>query len=178
MPKYKPMLIGTDSEGYDVAIMQAEDKCATFTSAVKWASQYVDINDFEAFSESFTAYFKEIFYAKYKGRIDLNISVEKLLSLMDIELGLLTSLEEDFRSNKSVVSIDDGRIVPVVNKADFETYTRSSEENEKLRDSRSFIEALNRLGKHTTISPLNIQRATSNLISYNINRGEYSVILR
>jgi hypothetical protein len=146
MPKYKPMLLSVDSDGYSFALKRAKEKVHLYNKALAWCQQHIDVTDFEAFSASFSQYFKQEYYLLNKDKIKLDIRIEKILDLMDISL--------------------------------FELYTKSSEENERLRDARAFIEALNRLNRHTKIYPLNIQSATSNLVRYNMRSNEYSINLR
>lgn len=178
MPKYKPMLISTNEEGYQISLKKAEEKCRLFHEALSWANQHVLIDDFKAFSDSFTDYFKEAYRLIHKNNIKLDIRVEKILDLMDVPIEELHKIEEKFKSNDSPIHIDENGVKPNINKRDFELYTSSSEENEKLRDARAFLDALKKLERHTKVYPINIQQATSQMIQYNIRNNTYSVNLR
>ena len=69
--------------------------------------------------------------------------------------------------------IDWGTLTFPVDKKPYERYTKSSEDNAKLRDFRAFIEALERLSKHTHIYPRQMQLATSSLVCYDLRSREY-----
>lgn len=172
------MLLKTDTDGYNLAMKRAKEKIHLYNKALAWCQQYIDVSDFEAFSDSFTHYFKEQYYLLNKDKIKLDIKIEKILDLMDVSLFELEGIEADYRGNSSPLQFNNGVPVPDINQKDFEVYTNSSEENEKLRDARAFIDAVKRLGRHTKIYPLNIQSATSNMVQYNLRNNEYSINLR
>ena len=178
MPKYKPMLIDVDNDGYNYALKRAKEKVHLYNKALAWCQQHIDVTDCEGFSASFSHYFKQEYHLLNKDKIKLDIRIEKILDLMDISLFELERIEADYRSNDSPLQFNNGVPLPDIKIRDYEIYTKSSEENERLRDARKFIEALKRLSHHTKIYPLNIQGATSNLVRYDLRSNEYSVNLR
>ena len=182
MPKYKPMLLRFDEEGYNRAVKLAEEKIHIFHQALLLARKDVVVDHLERFEDSFTAYYKEAFLKKHKDKIQLDISVEKLLYLMDVDLTRLERLEKNYKANDSPIDFldqhpDSEEVLPFhrVERKAFELYTNSSEQNETLRAGRNLIAAIQAAGKHTTIYPFNIARATSNLIQYDMRKGEYFV---
>ena len=48
-------------------------------------------------------------------------------------------------------------------------------QNEMLRDTKRFIEALNGLKKHVAVTASNIIAGTSNLVGYDMRKQEYEV---
>lgn len=180
MPKYKPMLIRFDEEGYNLELKQAHDKIEAFKKALVFAQQYIIVSDYERFSESFTEYFKNSIHESNRGKIQLDINVSKLLDLLDIDISPLVHLERLYDSNSSVLSFDKPLTIPtpLVERKKHEVYTTSAEQNEALRDGRRFIDAIQYLAKHTTVYPYNFQSGTNNFIGYDIRRQEYFVNLK
>lgn len=102
------------------------------------------------------------------------IQVDKLLDLVGINLAPLQVLENKFNTNQAELDYADG-IKPKVDRKQFERYTKSSEENERLRDGRKFLDALNQIEKHVKVYPANIVNGTSNLIGFDIRKGEFHI---
>ncbi|MDB2521204.1 hypothetical protein N9X09_03160 [Flavobacteriaceae bacterium] len=126
---------------------------------------------------NFVAVFKKEFLRAYKDKIKLDISVDKLLELMEVEIYRLVELEREY----GLIHIEikwgaEGKYFNV-DKRPYEVWTKSSEENQLLKDGRNLIEAVEKLGKHTKVYPQQIMLATSNLIGYDLRRQEYKVML-
>ena len=82
MSQYKSMLVFTDEISYQSAMAKARDKVNIFNNA--WELLPIISIDTKKFAEGFTAYFKREFYKKHKNKIQLDISVDKLLGLLDV----------------------------------------------------------------------------------------------
>ena len=177
MTKYKPMLVHFDEVSYQKAIKEAEQKIHIYNKALAWSENHIKINTPKLFAESFTQYFKDRFYDLHKDKISLDISVDKILNLMDVNLMPLEALEIEFKKNKSSLIFKGDKLSIDVNRKSFEVYTRSSKQNAVLKDAKNLIDALNRLKAHTHIYPAQITIATSNLIGYNMQSNKYQVNL-
>ena len=178
MPKYKPMLIRFDDEGYNLAIKQAKDKIHIYQQAVGFMEKHnLKIKDTTKFERSFTEYFKEQFYEFNREKILIDISVDKLMYLMEVDITRLKALENNYRNHQSLLTFDteDGQPLPKLERRDFESYTTSSEQNEMLRDARLLVEAIQKVGRHTKVYPFNIGQATSNLIQYDLRKNKYVI---
>jgi hypothetical protein len=182
MPKYKPMLIHFDDDGYNQAVKKAEEKINIFHQALILARKDVVVDNLEDFSRSFTSYYKKAYYQSNKEKIQLDISVDKLLYLMEVDLTRLERLERNFNLNTAPIDFinqlpDDEEVLPIhrVDKKDYELYTTSSEQNEILRAGRNLIDAIQTASNYATIYPFNIGQATGNLIRYDIRKAKYFV---
>lgn len=182
MPKYKPMLIHFDEDGYNQEVKKAEEKINIFHQALILARKDVVVDDLEDFSRSFTAYFKKAYYESNKEKIQLDISIDKLLYLMEVDLTRLERLERNFNSNTAPIDFivqlpDDEEVLPIhrVDRKDYELYTTSSEQNEILRAGRNLIDAIQTASKYATIYPYNMGQATGNLIRYDMRKAQYFV---
>ena len=173
MSQYKAMLVSVDEEGYRQAMGKAEEKVGIFLKALGVASHHISIVDTQKFADGFTTYFKQEFYKKYKDKIQLDISVEKLLNLMDVNLDPVYNLERKFKEINAEIKWEGNKPIPYVDKKPYERWTTSAEENEKVKVGRKMLEAIEELGKYTKVYPFAIQKATSNLLSFNIRTNSY-----
>ena len=177
MPKYRPVLIYFDQQGYDDAIEKARKKVELYKKAHAFVSQYVDVDNSRRFADSFTGYFVSRYYSLNKEKIQLQISPEKLIDLMEIDLVPLRECEEKYKLTEAEIAFNgiDAVPVPDVDRKPYEAYTESATQNEMLRDTKRFIEALNGLKKHVAVTASNIIAGTSNLVGYDVRKQEYVV---
>lgn len=174
MPKYKPMLIHFDEDSYRLELKRCEEKISILNKAIQWAENYTKISDIERFAESFTVNFKKVYYESNKDKIHLDIKIDKLLELVGINVDALLIMERKFNKIDAKLDYTNG-INPVVDRRKYERYTKSSKENERLRDGRRFLEVLELIEKHVKVYPANITTGTSNLIGFDIRKGEYHI---
>jgi len=177
MSQYKSMLVFTDEVSYQSAMAKARDKVNIFNNALGVASNHIAVVDTKKFAEGFTAYFKKEFYKKHKNKIQLDISVDKLLGLLDVNLSPLHDLETKFNSNESEIKWEGNKAIPYVDRKLYERWSRSAEENEKVKAGRKFISAIEELQKYSKCYPLDIARGTSGLITFNLREKKYMVNL-
>ena len=174
MPKYKPMLISFDEDAYNKAIQRGNQKITILNQAIQWAEKHIVINDLVMFANSFTKYFSEEYYESNRHKIQLDVKIDKLLELVGINLFELRDLEDKFNSMNDILDYN-GEVTPVVDKSLYESWTKSSVENDKLRAGRKLIEVIRSCESFTKIYPMTIQQATSNLLSYDIRKNSYFV---
>ena len=177
MSKYKPMLISFDNEGYKLELKKASEKSAILDVAIQWAnSNGITLDnltdDIQTFHESFCEYYTDRVYAANKNKLTLEIPKANLLDLLGVDITELRRLEAKYKAIEIQYQFNNGITFPV-NKKPFERFTKSSEDNAKLRDYRAFVEALERLSRHTHIYPGQVQLATSSLVCYNLRTREY-----
>ena len=180
MPKYKPQLISFDQERYDYDMKLKEKGDAIFNKAVSWVEEYFEIppEDLERFSWEFTQYFWVEYYERNKHNFKFNIAPNKLLDLAGIDLKPLKNLEVKFNRINGRLQfqvVEEGSNGFVLNDSDYKTFTKSAEENKKLRDGNAFIEAIEKLQPHTTVYPYQIHNATNGFISYDMRTNKYKV---
>ena len=177
MSQYKAMLVFTDEVSYQEAMRRADEKRRLFIKALEVASYHIAIEDSKEFAEGFTAYFKEQFYNKHKEKVMLQISVEKMLDLLDVNLKPLQDLETKFKSINAELRWKGNKPYAYVDKKPFERWTTSAEENNKVKAGRKLLDAIDEISKYSKVYPLAIQQATSNLVSYNMRENKYFINL-
>ena len=175
MPQYKPMLIFFDEEGYQIDLQKAKRKVQLFSTALGVASTHIAVENTKAFAEDFAGYLKREFYKLHKEKIQLPVSPDKLLDLLDVNLAPLQKLQDEFNSINAELRWEGNKPVAYLDRKPYEKWTTSAEENQKLRDGKKFLEALEKLSEHTQIYPANIQRGTSNLIFFDMRKNRYIV---
>lgn len=168
------MLIAFDEGSYNRTIQTANDKIKVLNQAIQWAEKHIVVFDKKKYSESFTRFFTTEYYESNKSKIQLDIRIDKLLELVGINIMELRTLEDKFNSIDAQLDFSDG-VKPIVDKTPFETWTSSSEENDKLRMGRKLIEVLDACESFTKVYPVSIQQATSNFLQYDIRKGKYFV---
>ena len=177
MSKYRPVLINTDEEGVKMAKKRSNEKRLLFHKAVTWIEHKGIITsktDGKLLHESFVRFFSEAFYESNKDKNLLGLSADKLMELKEINLSELAQIESKYKSYELEAEFNSaGQISFPVNLKDYERYTKSSEENAKLRDYKKFIEAINVISKHTHIYPHQINLATSGEIKYDLAKQKY-----
>ena len=108
MSKFKPIVIDFNEQAYNHAIDTANEKIELYNQALAWAGKHIKVDAPKAFADSFTEYFKEQFYQANKNKIQLNVSVDKILSLMDVETDALSHIEILFKENPNTLTFKDG----------------------------------------------------------------------
>ena len=115
-----------------------------------------------------------MFYKEHKNKVQLDISVDKIMELMEVDISYLQGLEAEY--NKYMIDLfvnDKDEIDYHINKRKYESYTRSAKQNQILKDTRNFVQALDKISKHTHIYPVQIQIATSNLLTWDMREAQY-----
>ena len=179
MSKYKPMLVYFDETSYSLALTKAEQKKEYFDKANQWVKRY-DMNlkgeEVREFHNSFSTYFQIKITERHQNSIGLPLSFEKLLELLEIRITELVKLEKLYKEIDLPCEFNTGNddsIQYLVDEKQFQTFTKSSEQNQKMRDFRNFIDALEKLSQHCHIYPNQIQIGTSGFVRYDMRSSTY-----
>jgi len=177
MSKYRPVLISTDEEGVKMAKKRSNEKRLLFHQAIDWIGSKgieVSLSDSKRLHDSFIRYFSEAFYELHRDKNLLGLSADKLMELKEINLSELAQIESKYKSYELEAEFNSGgQISFPVNLNAYKRYTKSSEENAKLRDYKKFIEGIELISKHTHIYPHQINLATSGEIKYDLANQKY-----
>ena len=102
MPKYKPVLIHFDSDGYNRECKKADEKKNLFNDAVLWMeSRGVDLvgdESLKSMHDNMLGFFTDSIWQSNKDKIQLEISKERLLNLMDINTAELSYIQKNYES--------------------------------------------------------------------------------
>jgi len=172
---FKKRIISISDESLKQAEQVAEAKINLLKQAIKEAEKHIEINCFKEFSEGFIAYTKKIL-DKNKGLKELNLTSDKVLNLLDINLSNLFEIQSKFEDNEAKVLFDkEGAPYTKVDKNQFITFTKSDAENERLDVFQSFISSLEEMSKYTHIYKGNVAQMTSNALRFDLRFNKWII---
>ena len=180
MAQFKAMLKSFDKEGYSLALKKQQEKIDLYNQALEWSAKYVDVGDpmvsgldYEVFEKDMITEFKRALLEKQKQNIQIPISADKLIYMMDIPMPELHRIADKYYENKSSVNLTGGKMTGSIDRKKYQTFTKSEKEKVKLRIANKFIEALEQVSVETQVYPHQIQRATNNFIAYDYRTNKY-----
>ena len=91
---FKKKVITISNEGLKQAENVAEAKITLLQAAIDEAKKHVTIDDLKAFSEDFISYTTNKIIDKNKSLKSLNLSPDKVLSLLEIDLNKLYNIQK------------------------------------------------------------------------------------
>ena len=173
---FKKKVITIDEEGLKRAEAIAEEKITLLQSAMKEAEKHIHIDDFKAFSKDFIAYTTKKIIDKNKGLKDLNLSSDKVLNLLEINLNGLYELQVQFEENNTKLYFDkDGSPYTKVDKEPFIKYTKSEEENERLQAIQNLLASIEDLQQYYHVYKGDLQRVTSNAFRWDMRTSQWNI---
>ena len=103
---FKKKVITINNEGLKQAEKVAEAKITLLQAAIDEAKKHVTIDDLKAFSEDFISYTTKKIIDKNKSLKNLNLTSDKVLSLLEIDLNKLYNIQVEFEENKTQLLFD------------------------------------------------------------------------
>ena len=173
MADFKPILYFFDDEGYNRAVNDAQKKIDIFNEGVKWCGQYITVDAYESFAFNMVSYFKERYYDENKNKIQLEISVDKLLSLLDIDVNELQKIKDKFIRLNSEILFQKGKPIVKVDKKPYELWTKTPDENKRVKDGQQLIKSLETINSYATVRGLDIQRGLNSFIRFDIRKNKF-----
>ena len=101
--KFKKKIIATNKEAIKQDEAIAQEKMTILSDALKEAEKHIEVTYFKEFCEDFISYTTKKIVEKNKGLKDLNLSNDKVLNLLDIDLNELYNLQVKFEENKTKI---------------------------------------------------------------------------
>jgi len=173
---FKKKAININEEGLKQAEKVAEAKITLLQSAMKEAEKHIEITYFKEFSEDFIAYTTKKVLDKNKGLKELNLTSDKVLNLLEINLNKLYEIQVEFEENKTKVYFDkDGSPFTKVDKNQFISWTKNEEENERLEAIQNLLISIEDLQQYYHVYKGDIQRVTSNAVRYNMRNNQWDI---
>ena len=173
---FKKKVISIDNEGLSRSEAIAEEKITLLQSAMNEAEKHIHIDDFKAFSKDFIAYTTKKIIDKNKGLKDLNLSNDKVLNLLEINLNGLYELQVQFEENNTKLYFDkDGSPYTKVDKEPFIQYTKNEEENKRLEAFQYLIVSLEEIEKHTHVYKGEVATLTSNAVRFDLRLNKWII---
>ena len=174
--EFKKQIIAIDNEGLKQAEAIAEEKMNILSDAIKEAEKHIEVTYFKEFCEDFISYTTKKIVESNKALKDLNLSNDKVLNLLDINLNGLYNLQVKFEENQTKIYFDkDGQPFTKVSKEPFIRYTKNEEENRKLKAIQNFLISVEDLGEFTHVFKGNIAQLTSNLVMFDLRKNDWQI---
>ena len=173
---FKKKVISTNNEGLKQAEKVAEAKITLLQAAIDEAKKHVTIDDLKAFSEDFISYTTKKIIDKNKSLKSLNLSPDKILNLLEIDLNKLYNIQVEFEENKTKVYFDkEGSPFTRVDKEQFIQYTKSEEENERLQAIQNLLKSIEDLQQYYHVYKGDLQRVTSNAVRWDMRTSQWDI---
>jgi len=173
---FKKKVISTNNEGLKQAEKVAEAKITLLQAAIDEAKKHVTIDDLKTFSEGFISYTTKRVIEENKSLKDLNLTSDKVLSLLEIDLNKLYNIQVEFEENKTKVYFDkEGSPYTKVDKEPFIQYTKNEEENERLKAIQNLLISIEDLQQYYHVYKGDIQRVTSNAFRWDMRTSQWDI---
>ena len=177
--KFTPMKVYTDTHAYRQAQDKAETKIKILNNAMVWCSEYINTDeiDREIFKDDFMAEFERLFIKKNKGIVNKELSIDKLLFLLDVDSTPLVGFQNEYNRYEAVIEVAENGIdyTCKIDAKDYSLYTKNVEENEKVITGNNLIHALELISKYTKGDPFTVQQAVSGFLHYDMRDNKYRV---
>lgn len=173
---FEKKIIAINNEGLKQAEEIAEDKMTLLSKALEQAEKHIEVTYFKEFCEDFISYTTKKIVESNKRLKDLNLSNDKVLNLLDINLNELYNIQVQFEENPTKIYFSKkGEPFTRVDKQPYIRYTKNEEENEKLEAIQNFIISLEDLEKHTHVFRGNVAQMTSNLLMFDLRKNDWQI---
>ena len=177
--KFVKMKVWFDEATYKEDLADADRKIKLLEEASQWCAKHIDISkmDKNKFVFDMTKEFSRCLKDQKGDAVKIEISIEKLMFLLDINISELVSMQSAISKSMGKALVIDNEFVCKVDKENYQAYTKSQEENDKLIAGNNLAKALELASKYVKIYPLSIQQATSGFLQYRLNSNSYAIRL-
>ena len=175
-----PIKLDVDIVAYNKANEQAEALLNNFNDALSWVyDNHVQEGDIsiEAFNDDMVMEFQKAFMKRNAKVIKLDVSFEKLLNLLDVDIDGLKEFQYKHHDNPQVAKViqPDDTLKVKIDMEDFTTYTKNQLENDMLEASDDLMLALKKVGYFTKVYPLTITQGVSNFLLFDMKQNKYRI---
>ena len=177
---FTPIKLDVDIVAYNKANEQAEALLNNFNDALSWVyDNHVQEGDIsiEAFNDDMVMEFQKAFMKRNAKVIKLDVSFEKLLNLLDVDIDALKEFQYKHHDNPQVAKViqPDDTLKVKIDMEDFTTYTKNQYENDMLEASDDLMLALKKVGYFTKVYPLTITQGVSNFLLFDMKQNKYRI---
>ena len=177
---FKPLLVFYDEREHMKAEEVAQKKLMLLDDASVWIYNALDLNDAKINPKrlhlNMVEWFKDIILNRFKEVNQLGLSASKLIEAKEIPIGELVSIQSKYEAIELSTDIKFPDNVPMIeiHKKDYEVWTTTEKQNQKVILRNQLIKAVNELSKiGLKVYPANISQATSNFVLYDMAQSKY-----
>ena len=177
---FTPIKLDVDILAYNKANQEAEVLLNNFNDALSWVyDNHVKEGDIsiEAFNDDMVMEFQKAFMKRNAKVIKLDVSFEKLLNLLDVDIDVLKEFQYKHHDNPQVAKVvqPDDKLMVKLDMEDFTTYTKNQYENDMLEASDDLMLALNKVKHFVKVYPLTITQGVSNFLLFDMKQNKYRI---
>nr|AOE09260.1 hypothetical protein [uncultured bacterium] len=174
---FKKRIVFRDFRSIEEAEKKAKQKLEILEKAIQEAQKYnIEITYIKGFSEDFIDYTTKKILDANKQLSSLNLSSDKVLGLLDIDLSALYNLQVEFEENETTLLFDKaGKPFTKIDKNLYTVFTKTEVENKRMEAIEGFIKAIRDLEEFYHIYKGQIQTMTSQALRYDLERQDYIV---
>ena len=177
---FTPIKLDVDILAYNKANQEAEVLLSNFNDALSWVyDNHVKEGDIsiKAFNNDMVMEFQKAFMKRNAKVIKLDVSFEKLLNLLDVDIDVLKEFQYKHHDNPQVAKVvqPDDKLMVKLDMEDFTTYTKNQYENDMLEASDDLMLALNKVKHFVKVYPLTITQGVSNFLLFDMKQNKYRI---
>ena len=182
---FTPVKLHVDYERYNKITKDGEDFLKNFNAALSWVySNHVDADTLSVreFSLDMMLEFERVFMLQNSKLIKLDVSFEKLLNLLDVDINVLKEFQYKHSENIGIQAFftnRDGETDDTLNVRidieDFTTYTKNQTENDMLEAADNLMVALKEVERFAKVYPLTITQGISSFLLFDMRENKYRV---
>ena len=178
--EFTPIKLDVDILSYNKANQEAEALLNNFNNALSWVYdnhvQEADIS-IKAFNDDMVMEFQKAFMKRNAKVIKLDVSFEKLLNLLDVNLNALKEFQYTHHDNPQVAKVmqPDDTLKVKIDMEDFTVYTKNQYENDMLEAAGDLMLALDKVNHFSKVYPLTITQGISNFLLFDMKQNKYRI---
>ena len=182
---FTPVKLHVDYERYNKITKDGEDFLKNFNAALSWVySNHVDADTLSVreFSLDMMLEFERVFMLQNSKLIKLDVSFEKLLNLLDVDISMLKEFQYKHSENIGIQAFftnRDGETDDTLNVRidieDFTTYTKNQTENDMLEAADNLMVALKEVERFAKVYPLTITQGIASFLLFDMRENKYRV---
>jgi len=177
---FEPIKLDVDIIGYNLASKQADDLLTNFNNALSWVyDNHIKEGDIsiDAFNDDMVTEYRKAFMKRNAKLIKLDVSFEKLINLLDVDIDVLKEFQYTHHDNPQVAKVvqPDDRLKVKIDMEDFTVYTKNQYENDMLEAAGDLMLALNKVNYFSKVYPLTITQGVSNFLLFDMKQNKYRI---
>ncbi len=182
---FTPIKLDVDILAYNKANQEAEVLLNNFNDALSWVYDNhvnADTVSVSNFHKDMMLEFERVFMEQNTKLIKLDVSFEKLLNLLDVDINMLKEFQYKHSDNSHITAFflnRDGEpedtLKVRVEIEDFTTYTKNQTENDMLKAGDNLMAALKEVERFSKVYPMTITQGISNFLLFDMSKNQYRI---
>ena len=173
--EFKRQPIFFDEVAYAREINDSNFKLCILNDAFKWIANYVNTESInkKKFMDDMTTEFLRVLKEENGKKIQLEINIYKLASLLDIPISKLNDFQRQYEEINKEIKLIGGIWKVIVKKEDFTSYTKNDVENEKLKIALELRDVIKKVEKFRQLRPAFVVNGFSSFLRFDMRDQQY-----